>query len=116
MVPVAESLLEVDEDLLLSLGSHARDLPPACSLDPGEPPILDVRFHKALTNLLEIQTHYGAPFWAHVDQDIDMANLEDWDEVNDLPSVVWLSGDTPGRDYWRRISSKSRITAPVSHV
>ena len=62
MVPVAKSLLEVDEDLLLSLGDRAGNLPPACCLGPGEPLIPDVRFHKPLTYLLEINTHYGAPF------------------------------------------------------
>ena len=85
MVPVAASLLEIDEDLLLSLGRHTRNLPLIGSPELGEPPILDVRFHKTLTYLLKIHTHYGAPLWVHVDQDIDRADLEDWDEVNDLP-------------------------------
>ena len=116
MVPVAASLLEIDEDLLPSLGQHAGSLPLICSPNPGDPPFLDVRFHKALTYLLDIHTHCGAPLWAHVDRDVDRANLGDWDEVNGLPSVVWLSRDALDCDYGRQISTKPRITVTISHV
>ena len=51
---MADSLLEVDEDLLDFLGALAANLPRICALEPGGPPILDVCLHKALTYLLEI--------------------------------------------------------------
>ena len=54
IIPVADSLLEVDEDLLDFLGALAANLPRICALEPGGPPILDVCLHKALTYLLEI--------------------------------------------------------------
>ena len=52
IVPMGDLLQEVDEDLLDSLAAVAADLPQICALDPGSPPILDVRLHKALTYYL----------------------------------------------------------------
>ena len=85
IIPVADSLMEVDEDLLDSLGSLAADLPRICALDPRGPPILDVRLHKALTYFLEIRTHYGALPWAGVDQGAEGVDLEALDEAGGIP-------------------------------
>ena len=78
--PVGDSLQEVGEDLLDSLGAVAANLPRICALDTGGPPILDVRLHKALTYFLEIRTHYSAPLWAGVDRDVEGVDLHAWDE------------------------------------
>ena len=78
--PVGDSLQEVGEDLLDSLGAVAANLPRICALDAGGPPILDIRLHKALTYFLEIRTHYGAPLWAGVDRDVEGVDLHAWDE------------------------------------
>ena len=88
MVPVAVSLLEIDEDLLRTIAGYAVDLRLICPPDHGGAPLLDVCFHKALTYLLEIRTHCDAPLWAHVDPDVDRADLKEWDGINVDPSVV----------------------------
>ena len=88
IVPVGDSLQEVNEDLLDSLGAVAANLPRICALDPGSPPILDVRLHKALTYFLESRTHYGAPLWTGVGRDAEGVDLDAWDELGDLPCAV----------------------------
>ena len=115
-IPVGESLQEIDEDLLGSLGDLAASLPRICALGQGGPPVLDVPLHKALTYFLEIQTHYGAPLWAGANRGFNGADLDAWDEPDVLPCAVWLPGEAPASDYWFRISARSRIALTISHV
>ena len=113
---MGDSLQEVGEDLLDSLGAVAANLPRICALDAGGPPILDVRLHKALTYFLEIRTHYGAPLWVGFDRDVEGVDLDAWDEPGDLPCAVWLPGEAPDHSYRRRISVMPRGTLTISHV
>ena len=116
IVPVGDSLQEVDEDLLDSLGAVAADLPQICAVDPGSPPILDVRLHKALNYFLEIRTHYGAALWTSVGLDAEGMDLHAWDKSGPLPCAVSLLGEAPDRSYWRRVSAMLRVTLTISHV
>ena len=63
-----------------------------------------------------LRATHGAPLWAGVDQGFDGADLDAWDEPNDLPCAVWLSGEASASNYWSRISAQSRITLTISHV
>ena len=113
-VYVQDKILDVDKEMLETLGGREEQIQPACQLSDTSL-IMDTRIYKALTYLLQATTHYDPPEWVAVDGNVDVYEAGQWDDPRQMePSVVW---DAQGLEdeYWECAKTHHRITATISY-